>query len=109
RDSQCVGQRDLKQQEPKEIQDGGGEGVSRSIEGLEYHHAIRVADVAYTDDSQAGGGEGNDGGVGGEQANDWPRKQDQEHTFATQKQHVIETGFPNRSLRPLGLLGAEIL
>src|SRR4030095_9962873 len=73
------------------------------------HHAVRVADIAVADDAQATCGQGNDLRIVREQAHDRFGKQHEDQADRAKENHVVEAGAPYRSLRPFGLLRAEIL
>src|SRR5260370_22461472 len=51
RDRQKVGQGNLHQPEADEIHNGGSDGSSRAVEGLEHNHAVGLADVAVAENA----------------------------------------------------------
>src|SRR6266850_5924520 len=108
-DRQEVGQGNFQQPESEEIHDGGSDGVTGAVEGLEHDHAVGVADVAVAEDAQAGGSQRNDGRIVREEANDGLGEDDEEEADEPEKDHVVQTGAPDGSLGTLGLLGAEVL
>src|SRR4029077_712015 len=61
------------------------------------------------ENAQAGDGQRNNERVAGEEANHWFGKDDKENADDTEKNHVVKTGAPDRSLRAFGLPGAEVL
>ena len=65
---QEVGQRNFQEPEAEEIDDGGGDGVSSAVEGLEHDYAVGVADIAVAEDAEARDGKRDDEGIGGEKA-----------------------------------------
>src|SRR6267378_3042613 len=106
---QEVSQRNFQEPESEEIHDGGSDGVSRAVEGLQHDHAIGVANVAVAENAQAGDGQGDDQRIAGEETNDRLGENDEKETDAAQKDHVVKAGAPDGSFGALGLLGAEIL
>ena len=83
--------------------------VARSVESLEHHHAVGVADVSITEDAQAGGGQGHDHGIVCEQADNRRGKKEEKYADDAEKQHVVKAGAPDGNLRALGLPGAQVL
>jgi hypothetical protein len=110
-DREEVGQGNFQEPEAEEIHDGGSDGVSRAVEGLEleHDHAVGVADVAVAENAQAGDGQRDDGGILREKANDRLGEDDEEEADEAEKDHVVQAGAPDGSFGALGLLGAEIL
>src|SRR6266436_7982724 len=91
------------------MHDGRSDGVARAVESLEHDHAVGVADIAVAEDAQAGDGQRDDGGIAGEEANDWLGEDHKEQADEAEKNHVVKSGTPDGSFRALGLFGAEVL
>jgi hypothetical protein len=108
-DRQEVGQGNFHQPEAEEIHDGGSDGITSAVKGLEHDHAVSVADIAVADDPQTGSGQRNDSGIAGEKADDRLGENDEKDADETEKDHVVEAGAPDGSLGALGLPGTQIL
>src|SRR5258708_28700797 len=91
------------------MHDGRREGVSRAVEGLKHDHAVGITDVGVAEDAEAGDGQRDDGGIAGEEANDWLGEDHKEQADDAKKNHVVKSGTPDGSFRALGLFGAEVL
>src|SRR5260370_21850717 len=108
-DRQVVGQGNCQEPEAEEIHNGGSDGVSRAVEGLEHDHSVGIADIAIAENAQAGDGQWNDERIAGKEMDDRFGEDDEEEANDAEKNHVVETGAPDGSFRALGLLGAEVL
>src|SRR5260370_31535362 len=108
-DRQVVGQGNFQEPEAEEIHNGGSDGVSRAVEGLEHDHSVGIADIAIAENAQAGDGQWNDERIAGKEMDDRFGEDDEEEANDAEKNHVVETGAPDGSFRALGLLGAEVL
>src|SRR6266446_246998 len=109
RNRQEIGQGNFQEPEAEEIDNGRSDGIARAVEGLEHDHAVGIADVAVTENAEAGGGQRNDGGVVGEQAHRGLGEKDEENADGAEKSHVPKAGAPDGSFGAFGLLGAEVL
>ena len=109
RDREPAGQRDFEEPEAEEVDDGGGDGVSRAVEGLHHDHEVSVAEVAVADDAQAGRAQGDDGGVVREQANDGGGEEDEDDADRAEEDHVVDAGAPHGLLGALGAACAKVL
>src|SRR5260370_4260047 len=69
-DRQVVGQGNFQEPEAEEIHNGGSDGVSRAVEGLEHDHSVGMADIAIAKNAQAGDGQGKDERIAGKERGD---------------------------------------
>src|SRR5229473_744797 len=95
---------------------GGSNGGFRDNDGpkdavgvLEHDHSVGIADIAVTENAEAGGGQRNNGRVVGEKPHRGLGEKDEENADGAEKNHVPEARTPDGSFGALGLLGAEVL
>src|SRR5580658_9895037 len=84
-DSQTPCQRQLQHPEAEEIYDGRGQGVACTVERLQHHHGVRVADIAATDGAQRHGGDRNHIWIAHKEADDGRGKYYEENTDGPQE------------------------
>src|SRR5438105_15860390 len=98
---QPVSQRNFEEPETEQIDDRWRECISSSVERLEHHHAIGIADVAVTDDAQARCSQRHNARVVREKANDGLAEDHEEHSTGSEENHAVKAGAPHRGVGAL--------
>src|SRR5262245_22592950 len=107
--SEEIRERDLAEPQAADVDERRRLRVARAVERLRQHVAVRVEREAGGDDSQPARGDRPDDRIGREGRDDCVGERDEEDRDGREKRHVVERREPDRRLRAIRFLRAEVL
>ena len=103
------GQWNLEQPIAEEVDDRRRHGVASPVERLHHDHPEGIEKIPVADDPETLDAHAEHFRVWREDTDDGPAEEQEHDRNRSQKDHVVATGDPRRSLGPVGLASAEIL